>query len=92
MTESIIVAVITGGLSLVGVIIASLAAHGKTMAAVEKAQALTDQRLDQLTREVRQHNGLIERTYALEARADVLEEKTKVANHRIDDLEKAVKS
>ena len=87
MTESIIVAVITGVLSLIGVIVSNLATHMKTMAAVEKAQALTDQRLDQLTREVKQHNGLIDRMYAVEKKADMNEEKIKVANHRIDDLE-----
>ena len=87
MTESIIVAVITGVLSLVGVLIANLTAHQKTMAAVEKAQALTDQRLDQLTREVKQHNGLIDRMYAVEKKADMNEEKIKMANSRIDDLE-----
>ena len=88
MTESIIVAVITGVLSLVGVVIANLTAHQKTMAAVEKAQALTDQRLDQLTREVRAHNGLVERMYAVEAKTNMQDEKIKVANHRIDDLER----
>lgn len=88
MTDSIIVALITGGLSLVGVVVASLAAHQRTMAAVEKAQALTDQRLDQLTREVRAHNGLVERMYEAEKRIDMHEEKIKVANHRIDDLER----
>ena len=86
MTESIIVAVITGVLSLVGVVIANLTAHQKTMAAVEKAQALTDQRLDQLTREVKQHNGLIDRMYAVEKQADMNEEKIKAVNCRINEL------
>ena len=88
MMESIITALITGVLSLIGVVIASIATHAKTMTAVEKAQALTDQRLDQLTREVHAHNGLVERTYKLEADTKLLDEKLKVANHRIDDLEK----
>lgn len=88
MTESIIVACITGVLSLVGVIISNIAAHNRTMAAVEKAQAVTDERIEQLTREVRAHNGLVERTYNLEAQARLLDEKLKVANHRIDDLGK----
>ena len=86
MTESIIVAVITGVLSLVGVVIANITAHQKTMAAVEKAQALTDQRLDQLTREVRAHNGLIDRMYAVEAKANLNEEKIKIVDRRIEEL------
>lgn len=45
-------------------------------------------RIDELTKKVNQHNNLIERTYQLESRADLTEEKLKVANHRIDDLEK----
>ena len=45
-------------------------------------------RIDELTEKVNKHNSLIERTYQLENRADLQEEKLKVANHRIDDLEK----
>lgn len=45
-------------------------------------------RIDELTEKVNKHNNLIERTYQLENRADLTEEKLKVANHRIDDLEK----
>lgn len=45
-------------------------------------------RIDELTEKVNKHNNLIERTYQLESRADLTEEKLKVANHRIDDLEK----
>lgn len=45
-------------------------------------------RIDELTEKVNKHNNLIERTYQLESRADLQEEKLKVANHRIDDLEK----
>lgn len=45
-------------------------------------------RIDELTEKVNKHNNLIERTYELEKRADLQEEKLKVANHRIDDLKK----
>ena len=41
-----------------------------------------------LTKEVEKHNQVVERVYSLETKADVFEEKMKVANHRIDDLEK----
>lgn len=50
---------------------------------------LVNYRMEQLEKKVDQHNQLVERTYALERRADVLEEKVKVENHRIDDLENA---
>jgi uncharacterized protein YlxW (UPF0749 family) len=49
---------------------------------------LISYRLEQLESKVDKHNNLIERTYDLERRADVLEEKQKTANHRIDDLER----
>ena len=45
-------------------------------------------RIDELTEKVNKHNNLIERTYQLESRADLQEEKLKIANLRIDDLEK----
>ena len=67
--ESIIVALITGGVTLVGVLISN-----------QKAQAVTDTKLEELTREVREHNNFARRV-------PVLEEQMKVANHRIDDLE-----
>lgn len=49
-------------------------------------------RIEQLEQKVNKHNNLIERTYELEAREDLHEEKIKVANHRIDDLEDTLKS
>lgn len=70
MTESIIVAIITGGLTLLGVIIAN-----------SKSQAVTETKLDELTREVREHNNFARRM-------PVVEEQIKVINHRIADLER----
>lgn len=52
-----------------------------------KAQALMAYRLEELEKKVDKHNNLVERTYRLEEQHAVLEEKVKVANHRIDDLE-----
>ena len=49
---------------------------------------LTQYRLEQLEKRVQAHNNLIERTYRLEERTELQEEKIKVANHRIEDLEK----
>ena len=62
-----------------------------TMKRTEKAQqdniVLISYRLEQLEQKVDKHNNMIERTYELERRVDVLEEKVSVANHRINDLE-----
>lgn len=69
MTESIIVALITGSMTLIGVLIAS-----------NKQQAVIDTKLDELTREVREHNDFARRV-------PILEEQMKVVNHRISDLE-----
>ena len=79
--ESIIVALITGGLSLIGVIISSAASARRTEQKIETAQAVTDTKLEELTREVRAHNNFAQRV-------PVLEEQIKVANHRLSDLEK----
>lgn len=70
MVSEIIVSLIGGLVTLSGVLIAN-----------GKAQAVTDTRLDELTREVREHNHFARRV-------PVLEEQMKVANHRIDDLER----
>lgn len=81
MSEAIIVAVITGGLSLAGVIITCLATASKTEKAQAVAQAVTETKIDELTREVRAHNGFAERI-------PVLENKVKALEHRVDKLEK----
>lgn len=78
--ESIIVALITGGLSLIGVIITTRNNSKRMEQQLQTAQAVTDTKIDELTREVRDHNNFAKRV-------PVLEEKMKVANHRIDDLE-----
>ena len=69
MSEAVLVALITGGLTLLGVIIAN-----------SKTQAVTDTKLEELTREVREHNNFARRV-------PVVEEQIKVINHRIEDLE-----
>lgn len=79
--ETIIASCITGFVTLVVCLITQKAAHDKT-------EALLVYRLSELERKVDKHNNLIERTYELERRTALQEEKIKVANHRIDDLEK----
>lgn len=69
MLETILTAVITGAVTLVGILIAN-----------GKAQAVTETKLEELTREVREHNNFAKRM-------PVVEEKISVINHRIDDLE-----
>lgn len=67
--ETIVAAIITGIVTLAGVLIAN-----------NKSQAVTDVKIEELTREVRKHNSFAEKI-------PVIEEQIKVANHRIDDLE-----
>ena len=80
MTETIIVALITGGLALLGVIVASNKTTKDVQGKLEKQHAVTDTKLEELTREVREHNNFARRV-------PVLEEQVKVLNHRIADLE-----
>ena len=61
MSEAIVVALITGGISLAGVIITNLATASKAEKAQAVAQAVTDTKIDELTREVRTHNGFAEK-------------------------------
>ena len=82
MSEAIIVALITGGLSLVGVIITCLATAKKNETAVKVSQAVTDTKIQELTREVRLHNHFAQRM-------PVVEEQIKVINHRLTDLERS---
>ena len=70
MGESIIVAIITGVLTLIGVLISN-----------SRSQAVTETRLEELTREARLHNNFAQRV-------PVMEEQSKVVNHRLDDLER----
>lgn len=80
MLETVISALITGGLALIGVILSNAAATNKMEQQLKVAQAVTDTKIEELTREVREHNNFAKRM-------PVVEEKIKVANHRIDDLE-----
>lgn len=80
--EVIITAVITEVVTLLVCIINNRAQHNKTI-------ALFDYKLSELTKKVEKHNNLIERTYELEKKVELHEEKIKVANHRIEDMEKA---
>lgn len=73
--------VIVGLLSLVGTLVGSIAG-------IVASNKLTLYRIEQLEKKVDKHNNLIERTYHLEEAQAVMAEQIKVANHRIEDLEK----
>lgn len=91
MTSEMIVALITGGLSLLGVVLTNSASNKKVQNSIETHQAVTDEQLKDLTRQVEKHNSVIERTYIVEQRLEVLTEKQKSTNHRIADLEEEIK-
>ena len=80
MNEAILSSLITGALSLLGVIISNLLAARRSEAALRTAQAVTDTKLEELTREVREHNGFARRM-------PVVEEQIRSIRHRIEDLE-----
>lgn len=76
----VVAAAITGFLSLCGVIVSNIGSNRKIEHSLETSQAVTDYKIDELTREVREHNNFTQRV-------PVLEEQIKVINHRIKDLE-----
>lgn len=80
MSEAIVVALITGGLSLIGVVVTCRSTARKSEKSQEIAQAVMKSQMEELTREVREHNGFAKRM-------PVVEEQIKVINHRISDLE-----
>ena len=77
MTDSIIVAIITGVLTLAGVLISN-----------SRSDAVQNERIEQLRAEVKKHNNLIERVFHLESRADRHDDEFKRVNARLTDLEK----
>lgn len=80
MTEGIAIALISGSLSFLGVLISGKATTNKVMHRLDVAQAVTDTKVDELTREVRAHNNFAQRF-------PVVEEQIRVINHRVEDLE-----
>ena len=80
MGDAIIVAIITGAFSLAGILISGKMTQHKIMAELKTHQAVTDTKLEELTREVREHNNFARRV-------PILEEQMKVVNHSISDLE-----
>lgn len=80
MPEAVLAAAVTGVLSLIGTVIAVLAANNKTNNKLEVSLAVTDTKIEELTREVRLHNNFAQRI-------PVVEEQIKTINKRIEDLD-----
>lgn len=78
--ETIIAAVITAAVTLIVCVITNHAQQ-------EKTRALLEYKIEELTKQVERHNKVIDRVYMLEKHEEVIDEKIKTANHRIDDLE-----
>lgn len=74
------VAIITSLASLIGVILSNIGSNRKMQSEIEIHQAVTEEKIEELTREVREHNGFAKRM-------PVVEEQIKVINHRVKDLE-----
>lgn len=99
MSEAIIVALITGACAIVAQLIISRQSSKELYAKLDKQSELSDAKMQgeidvikndirALSNRVEAHNKIVERTYELERKSDVHEEQIKVANHRIEDLEK----
>ena len=80
MSDTIIVALLSCGGTLLGSVVS-----------IFTANRLTNYKIEQLQEQVKKHNNVIERTFKLEEHAAVVDEQIKVANHRIQDLESEVK-
>ena len=89
--ETIISAIISAGAAIVVCLITQNRQAMRLEAQLDKQTALLEQRLGTLSDRVEKHNNVIERTYKLEELTALQEEQIKVANHRIEDLEEAMK-
>ena len=101
MSDAVIAAMISAGLALIGTVITVVKTNQATLAALDKKselsdakleselkkhQAVTDTKIDELTKKVEKHNNMIERTYELERKMSVAEERISDAHHRINEL------
>lgn len=85
--ETIIAALISAAAAIIVSIVTGRAQHNKLFSELRERDALQAYRLEQLEQKVDKHNNVIERTFKLEEHATVTDEKIKVANHRISNLE-----
>lgn len=87
MNADVIVALVTGAFTLAGVIITVIFGNKATAKKIKEQSDLTLYRIELLEKKQDKHNTLVERMYSVEEAVKVLDERQKVANHRIDDLE-----
>lgn len=85
---AVVTSIITGGLTLTGVIFTSRKQHDMTVQEIKTELALMHQEIGQLEHKQDIHNQVIERVYQLEKAVDILDERQKTANDKIDGLEK----
>ena len=90
--NELIVALVTGGLSLLGTVITVIVGFKQTSKQVDAKTDLTIYRIEQLEAKQDKHNTLIERTYKLDENADLMHERMKFANHRLDDIDHYISS
>lgn len=86
--ETLYAALISGGVTLMVCMVNNYCQSRAAQRQHDKTIALIEYRIDELTTRVDKHNNVVERTYRLEEQTALQEEKIRVANHRIDDLEK----
>lgn len=86
--ETVLAALISAAAAVIVCVINSNSQHKRLLVELDKRDELQAYRIEQLEHKVDKHNSVIERTYRLEQDAELIKEKIKVANHRIDDLEK----
>jgi len=96
LSETVIAALIAGAVTLIVCVVNNLFQNRRLTDKVAEQQRQTasvlEIKLDNLTRQVEKHNNLVERMYHIEEKATLYEEKMKVANHRIEDLEKYIRT
>lgn len=85
--ESIISALIAGGLALIGVVITNMSSNNKIEQRLFTAQAVTDTKIENLTEEVRKHNNFASRVPIVEEQIKTLNKEMDEVNHRIEHLE-----
>lgn len=84
---TVMAAMLSGFAAIVVSVINSRVQHRQLLTELDKHSEMQAYRIEQLEKKVEKHNLVVERTFELERRADVVEEKLRVANHRLDDLE-----
>ena len=86
MADIVVVALITGGCSVIGVILTNMASNRKVEQQIEKAQAVTDVKIEQLTEEVRKHNSFGDRITSVEAKVQELTSRLERMDGKIEHL------